>query len=51
MILSAFTVLYKDRPLSEVLDILKSKGISHAEIGTGGFHGGFYYNKVAFDIN
>jgi len=39
MKLSAFTVLYKDRPLSEVLDIFKSKGISYAEIGSGGFIG------------
>ena len=39
MKLSAFTVLYKDRPLSEVLDIFKSKGITHAEIGSGGFIG------------
>jgi sugar phosphate isomerase/epimerase len=39
MKLSAFTVLYKDRPLPEVLDIFKSKGILHAEIGSGGFIG------------
>jgi len=39
MKLSAFSVLYKDRPLGEVLDIFKSKGISHAEIGAGGFIG------------
>lgn len=39
MKLSAFTVLYKDRPLSEVLDIFKSKGITHAEVGSGGFIG------------
>ena len=39
MKLSAFTVLYKDRPLSDVLDIFKSKGITYAEIGSGGFIG------------
>jgi len=39
MKLSAFSVLYKDRPLAEVLDIFKSKGITHAEIGSGGFIG------------
>ncbi len=39
MKLSAFTVLYKDRPLSEVLDIFKSKGIQYAEVGSGGFIG------------
>ena len=39
MKLSAFSVLYKDRPLDEVLDIFKSKGITHAEIGAGGFIG------------
>jgi len=39
MKLSAFSVLYKDRPLHEALDIFKSKGITHAEIGSGGFIG------------
>ncbi len=39
MQLSAFTVLYKDRPLSDVLDIFKAKGITHAEVGSGGFIG------------
>ena len=39
MKLSAFSVLYKDKPLNEVLDIFKSKGITHAEIGSGEFIG------------
>ena len=39
MKLSAFSVLYKDKPLNEVLDIFKSKGLTHAEIGSGGFIG------------
>jgi sugar phosphate isomerase/epimerase len=39
MKLSAFSVLYKDKPLGEVLDIFKAKGILHAEIGAGGFIG------------
>ena len=39
MKLSAFSVLYKDKPLGEVLDIFQSKGITHAEIGSGGFIG------------
>ncbi|NPV86627.1 MAG: sugar phosphate isomerase/epimerase [Anaerolineae bacterium] len=39
MKLSVFTVLYKDRALSEVLDILKAKSIHHVEVGCGGFIG------------
>ncbi len=39
MKLSAFSVLYKDRPLGQVLDIFKSKGINHVEVGSGGFIG------------
>ena len=39
MKLSAFSVLYKDKPLPEVLDIFKSKGITHVEVGSGGFIG------------
>ena len=39
MKLSAFSVLYKDKPLGEVLDIFHSKGIHWAEIGAGGFIG------------
>jgi sugar phosphate isomerase/epimerase len=39
MKLSVFTVLYKDRPLGEVLDLLRAKGVTHAEIGSGGFIG------------
>jgi sugar phosphate isomerase/epimerase len=39
MKLSAFAVLYKDKPLSEVLDIFKSKGINYVEVGSGGFIG------------
>ena len=39
MKLSVFSVLLKDKPLSEVLDILSGKGITHVEIGAGGFIG------------
>lgn len=39
MKLAAFTVLYKDKPLAEVLDLFKSKGIMYAEVGSGGFIG------------
>lgn len=39
MRLSAFSVLYKDRPLGEALDIFKGLGIAQAEIGAGGFIG------------
>ena len=39
MNLSVFAVLYKDRPLAEVLDLLKAKGINHVEVGAGGFIG------------
>lgn len=39
MKLSVFSVLYKDKPLNETLDILKSKGIKYVEIGAGGFIG------------
>lgn len=39
MQLSAFTVLFKDKPLAQVLDIFKSKGIMVAEVGAGGFIG------------
>ena len=39
MRLSAFTVLYKDKPLGEVLDIFHAKGIRYAEVGAGGFIG------------
>jgi sugar phosphate isomerase/epimerase len=46
MKLSAFSVLYKDKPLSEVLDIFKSKGIHYAEIGAGGFIGKEHCNPA-----
>ncbi|MGO8692558.1 MAG: sugar phosphate isomerase/epimerase family protein [Rectinemataceae bacterium] len=39
MRLSAFTVLYKDKPLGDVLDIFHAKGIRYAEVGAGGFIG------------
>ena len=39
MKLSVFSVLLKDKPLSEVLDMLSEKGITHVEIGAGGFIG------------
>jgi sugar phosphate isomerase/epimerase len=46
MKLSAFSVLYKDRPLGEVLDVFKAKGITHAEIGAGGFIGKEHCNPA-----
>ena len=39
MKLSAFSVLNKDKPLGDVLDIFLSKGIEWAEVGAGGFIG------------
>jgi len=39
MKLAAFSVLYKDKPLGEALDILRAKGIRHVEVGAGGFIG------------
>jgi sugar phosphate isomerase/epimerase len=39
MKLSAFSVLYKNKPLSEVLDIFSARGIRYVEIGAGGFIG------------
>jgi sugar phosphate isomerase/epimerase len=46
MKLAAFTVLYKDKPLSEVLDIFKSKGLGFAEVGSGGFVGKEHCNPA-----
>jgi sugar phosphate isomerase/epimerase len=39
MKLAAFTVLYKDQPLGEVLNTFRELGITHAEVGSGGFIG------------
>ena len=39
MELSIFSVLYKDKPLGEVLDSFKQKGVSCVEVGAGGFIG------------
>lgn len=39
MKLSAFSVLYKDKPLGEVLDLFRGKGLSWVEVGAGGFIG------------
>ena len=39
MKLSVFSVLYKDTPLALFLDTLQEKGITHVEIGAGGFIG------------
>ncbi|MGO9410564.1 MAG: sugar phosphate isomerase/epimerase family protein [Spirochaetia bacterium] len=39
MKLAAFSVLYKTKPLGEVLDIFRAKGIRHVEVGAGGFIG------------
>ncbi len=39
MKLSIFSVLLKDKPLAEVLDIFKAKGVDHVEVGAGGFIG------------
>jgi sugar phosphate isomerase/epimerase len=46
MYLSAFTVLYKDKPLGEVLDLFKAKGITHVEVGAGGFIGKEHCNPA-----
>lgn len=46
MELSVFTVLLKDYPLAEVLDILAQKGITHAEVGAGGFIGKEHCNPA-----
>ena len=35
MKLSVFSVLYKDKPLADVLDLLSGKGIAHVEVGAG----------------
>lgn len=39
MELSVFSVLYKDKPLAQVLDLLKLKGVMYVEVGAGGFIG------------
>ena len=39
MKLSVFSVLYKDKALSEALDIFKKKSIRYVEVGAGGFIG------------
>jgi sugar phosphate isomerase/epimerase len=39
MKLAAFSVLYKNKAIGEVLDILKGKGIHDVELGAGGFIG------------
>ena len=46
MKLSIFAVLYKDKPLSEVLDIFKAKGVTHVEVGSGGFIGKDHCNPA-----
>jgi sugar phosphate isomerase/epimerase len=47
MKLSAFTVLYKEKPLAQVLDLFAAKGITHAEVGAGGFIGKDHCNPAA----
>jgi sugar phosphate isomerase/epimerase len=39
MKLGVFIVLFKDRPLEETLDYVKSKGIDTVEVGSGGYIG------------
>ncbi len=46
MKLSIFAVLYKDKPLAEVLDNFKSKGVTHVEVGAGGFIGKEHCNPA-----
>jgi hypothetical protein len=48
MRLSIFSVLYKNKPLDEVLDIFLSKGVVHVEIGAGGFIGKEHCNPESF---
>lgn len=51
MKLSIFSVLYKEKPLHEVLDIFKSKGVTHVEIGAGGFIGKDHCDPAALLAN
>jgi len=46
MKLSAFSVLLKNQPLNEVLDIFKSLGINYVELGSGGFIGKEHCNPA-----
>ncbi len=46
MKLSIFSVLYKDKPLAEVLDLFKAKGVDHVEVGAGGFIGKEHCNPA-----
>ena len=46
MQLSIFSVLYKDKPLAEVLDIFKAKGVDYVEVGAGGFIGKDHCNPA-----
>ena len=39
MDLAIFSVVYKDLPLGQALDRIKEKGVSHVEVGAGGFIG------------
>lgn len=39
MKLGVFTVVYQERPLAEVLDVLAAKGVEMVELGTGNFPG------------
>ena len=39
MKLSVFSVLYKDKPLGEALDAIAGLGVTHVEVGAGGFIG------------
>jgi len=47
MELSIFSVVYKDKPLGEVLDNFKQKGVMHVELGSGGFIGKDHCNPRA----
>ena len=48
MKLSVFSVLLKDKPLAEALDIFKGKGLKHVEVGAGGFIGKEHCNPGKF---
>ncbi len=46
MNISIFSVVYKDLPLTEVLDKIKAKGVDHVEVGCGGFIGKDHCNPA-----
>src|ERR1700692_1883421 len=46
MKLGVFTVVYQDRPLPEVLDVLAAKGVETVELGTGNYPGADHCDPV-----